>query len=87
MLAKSIILLNLGEALKETLVKTQFFSILMDGSTDIASVDYEIFLALWCDTDGNSSSLCTHMSYFAVRRPKSVTAAGLLTAYKIVCVF
>ena len=43
--------------------KSIFFSILMDGSTDSANIDDELFLVTWCSTDGHGQIVCTNMSY------------------------
>lgn len=63
--------------LKEILSKSQFFSLLMDGSTDTGNIDDELFLVLWCDVDCDDQLVHTHMSYLCVSRPKSVNAKGL----------
>ena len=65
------------EQLVEKLTKAQFFSILMDGSTDTGNIDDEMFLVLWCDVDHEDQMVHTNMSYFAVDRPKKVDAQGL----------
>lgn len=49
----------------------------MDGSTDTANIDDEMFLVLWCDVDHDDEMVHTNMSYFAVARPKHVDAQGL----------
>ena len=33
----------------------KFFSILMDGSTDVNKIDDKLFLVHWCDIDGIAS--------------------------------
>ena len=40
-----------------------FFSILIDGSTDSANIDDELFLVTWSSTDGHGHIVCTNMSY------------------------
>ena len=66
------------ENLLEALSKANFFSILMDGTTDKGNVEDELFLMLWCDVDGADENIHTRMSYFAVDRPRDTTAVGLL---------
>ena len=72
----------IAETNRETLAKSistaKFFSILMDGTTDIGVVDDEMFLAVWCEVDGSDERVHTRLSYFSLNRPKEVTAVGLL---------
>ena len=49
----------------------------MDGSTDSANIDDEIFLVLWCEVDGSDEMVHSRMSYFTVARPETVTGEGL----------
>lgn len=65
------------EELAESLSNAKFFSLLMDGSTDKGNIDDELFLVLWCDIDGADEMVHTRMRFFAVARPKAVTARGL----------
>ena len=58
----------------DTLAKADFFSLLLDGSTDKGNYDNELLLIVWCDPDGKDE---TRMSFFKVIRPDSVTGAGL----------
>ena len=62
----------------ETISKVKFFSILVDGSTDKANVDNEVFMVVWCDTNGSDEKIHTQTSYFHVGRPSTVDAAGVL---------
>lgn len=65
------------EDLKQSLAKAKFFSVLMDGSTDVGNVDDELFFVLWCDTDGDESAFVrTKMSYFTIQRPMSGDTKG-----------
>ena len=59
------------------IANTKFFSILMDGSTDISNIDEEMFLVLWCDVDGNDEKVHSRMQFFSVLRPDRANAAGL----------
>ena len=65
------------EQLTARLAKAQFFSILMDGSTDVGNIDDELFLVLWCDINCDDQAIHTNMSYFSIQRPKSVDSQGL----------
>ncbi len=55
----------------------------MDGSTDKASVDNEVFMAVWCDINGTDKKIHTQTSYFHVGRPSTVNAAGLFQSLSI----
>ena len=61
----------------ERIAQAKFFSLLIDGSTDKANVDNEVFMAVWCDTDGSDEKIHTQTSNFHVGRPSTVDAAGL----------
>ena len=61
----------------ERIAEAKFFSLLIDGSTDKANADNEVFMAVWCDTDGSDEKIHTQTSYFHVGRPSTVDAAGL----------
>ena len=65
------------QELRTILSSAKFFSILMDGSTDKGNIDDELFLVLYCDTNGSDEKVHTQMSYFTVARPQAVTAEGL----------
>lgn len=62
--------------LLSTISKAEFFSLLMDGSTDQSNADNEILLVLWCDPDGVDEKIHTRMSYLSIHKPH-VTAEGL----------
>ena len=55
-----------------------FFSLLLDGSTDSGNTENELFLIVWFDQNGANEKVCTRSSYFQVCKPSSVSAAGLL---------
>ena len=59
------------------LKNVKFFSILMDGTTDVGKIDDELFLVQWCDVDGTDEKIYSRMEYFTVSRPKSGNAKGL----------
>jgi len=56
---------------------TNFFSILMNGSTDVGKIDDELFLVQWCDVSVEDEKIHSRMEYFTVVRPKSGDAKGL----------
>ena len=73
----------IAEARRRELVvkidKVNFFSVLLDGSTDKGNIDNEALLLVWCDIDGHGhdEKIHTKTSYFKLARPKFVTAEGL----------
>ena len=58
-------------------MQAKFFSLLMDGSTDHANVDDEMFIAVWCDSNGTDEKIHTKTTYFYVGRPSTVDDTGL----------
>ena len=58
-------------------MKKKFFPLLLDGSTDSASIDNEILLAIWFDSESSDEKVHTRMSLLKVDCPDSVTAKGL----------
>ena len=68
----------IAEARKEELIdllrKADFFSILLDGSTDKGNIDNELMMVVWCDINAEDEKVHTRISYF---RPESVRAEGL----------
>ncbi len=65
------------QGLVETLHKANFFSLLLDGSTDVGNVDNELLLVVWFDREVVDENVCTKTSYFKMSRPSTVTAEGL----------
>lgn len=49
----------------------------MDDSTDKANIDNQVFMAVWCDTDGTDEKVHTLTSYFHIDRPSTVDTTGL----------
>ena len=66
--------------LSEKLGKANFFSILLDGSTDKGNIDNELFLVVWCDSDRASEKIHTRMDYLTTLQPHSVASQGLFEA-------
>ena len=64
--------------LASLLSKDNFFSLLMDGSTDAANVDNEVFVVVWCDTDAEMDRVCTKTSFVTVHQPPRATAVGFM---------
>ena len=65
------------QELKEKLAKANFFSLLLDGSTDASNIDNEMFLAVWCDCNGSDQKVYTRMKCLIVVQQRSLTAKGL----------
>lgn len=68
------------EELSALLSQANLFSLLMDGSTDAANIDNEIFLVVWCDTDSEIGHICTKTSFLTVDQPPQATAEGLMAS-------
>ena len=54
------------QELVHALNSTNFFSILLDGSTDAGNLDNELLLVMWFDKEGKGEKVCTRISYFTV---------------------
>ena len=65
------------QELAGTLDKADFFSLLMDRSTDKGCCDNELVLTVWCDFEGKDERVQTSMSFFKVTRPQAVSGQGL----------
>ena len=63
--------------MREIISRAKFYSLLIDGSTDKSNTDDELFMVVWCDTNGEDEKVHTRMTYLHVSRPSTVTAAGL----------
>lgn len=68
------------QALVDQIAKVKFFSILLDGSTDSANVDDEVFLVAWFGSEAPDEKIHTRMSFLKVDSPDSVTARGLFNS-------
>ena len=77
---------NIAESQRQKMLKqlgqAKFFSLLIDGSTDKASVDNEVFMAVWCDINAADKKIHTQATYFHVGRPYTVDAAGLFQSLR-----
>jgi len=54
-----------------------FFSVLLDGATDLGNNDNEVVLAVWCETSAGDEKVHTRIAYLGIGRPKNVTGIGL----------
>lgn len=71
------IALDLRENLSKALQEAHFFSIQMDGSTDCANLEEELFLAIYFDPYSTDGSVHIRNRFMCVRQPESVDATGL----------
>ena len=72
------------KALREVVNSAKFYSILMDGSTDVANVDDEVFLLQWCDVDNSVEKVHSRMDFLSVSRPQSADGKGLFECLQTV---
>ena len=70
--------MSIKEELASLLSKAKFFSLLIDGSTDAANIDKEVFLVVWYDTEAEMDRICTKTSFLTVHKPPQVTEVGLM---------
>ena len=73
---------DLRENLTETLHKAKFFSLQMDGSTDCANIEEELFLAVYFDPYSSHGTVQIKNVYFCTKQPSSVDAPGLYECLK-----
>lgn len=52
--------------LRKTVTNAKFFSILMDGSTDVGKIDNELFLVQWCDIDRINEKVHLRMVFYSL---------------------
>ena len=55
-----------------------FFSVLLDGATDLGNNDNEVVLAVWCETSAGDERVHTRITYLGIERRENVTGIGLL---------
>ena len=68
---------DMRKNLAETLQGAHFFSIQMDGITDSANLEEEIFLAVYFDPFSSDGIIHVQNKILCVRQPTSVNALGL----------
>ena len=52
--------------LLQNLTEANFFSLLLDGSTDTGNIDNEVVLVVWCDPDSSDEEVHTRMDFLTV---------------------
>ena len=78
----SYIARDLREQLENHLKNAKFYSIQVDGSTDCANIEEEMFLAVYFDPKNSDGCVHVRNSYLCVKQPKSVNASGLYDCVK-----
>ena len=68
--------------LVNALSKAKFFSIQMDGSTDSANIEEEVFLVIYLDTHSKDGRIIVCDKFLAIRRPSRSNAEGLFECFK-----
>ena len=63
--------------LVEEVNSANFFSVLLDGATDLGNNDNEVALVVWCEISASDERLHTRIAYLGVERPKNATGIGL----------
>ncbi len=61
-----------------SLSSCRFYSFLMDGATDRAKVENELFVILYCQKDDTAEEIKSCARYFTVLQPKKADADGLV---------
>jgi len=56
--------------LVDQVLSAKFYSVLLDGATDLGNNDNEVALVIWCEI---SEKIHTRIAYLGVERPKNVT--------------
>ena len=68
--------------LVDILYKAKYFSIQIDGSTDSANVEEEVFLTLYFNPYSDDRKVHVQDKFLAIRRPKCSNAEGLFECFK-----
>ena len=63
---------------QQSLSQVNFFSFLMDGSTDAGNIEQEMVFVLYCKRDDKAKAVRSHTRYLALLNPTSSTAEGLV---------
>ena len=67
--------------LKELLSAAKFYSIQMDGSTDLSNKEEELFFVVYFDPRASDGVVHVRNHYLCVREPKTVCAKGLYDCF------
>ncbi len=74
--------LDLRQSLANALQKGKFFSVQVDGSTDAANVEEELFVVLYFNPHTEDGKVGVCSSLLSVRQPSSGDAAGLYESFE-----
>ena len=58
--------------LVEQVNSANFFSVLLDGATDLGNNNNEVALVVWCESSANDERIHTRIAYLGIEKPKSV---------------
>ena len=70
--------------LVEEVNSANFFSVLLDGATDLGNNDNEVALVVWCEISASDERLHTRIAYLGVERPKNVSGIGLFDVLDLI---
>jgi len=59
-------------------VSAKFYSLLIDGFTDMGNIDNDAVLTVWGDLNGTDKNIHARISYLPLIRPKSVIGEDYL---------
>ena len=62
----------------QSLLQVNFFSFLMDGSTDAGNIEQEMIFVIYCKRDDKAKMMRSHTRYLALLNPTRSTAEGLI---------
>jgi len=68
------------QSLMNKLTTANYFSLLLDGSTDCSNIQNIMFLAIYCDHNSSDEKVHSRMTYLTVDHPSSATGEGLVTS-------
>ena len=73
---------DMRATLSKAIQKSRFFSIEIDGTTDVANVEKELFLVLYFDSYSSDGSVHLRSPFLCVRQPNSVSTEGLYECFR-----
>ena len=79
---RRFIALEQQHAIVNSLVRAKFFSLQLDGSTDVGNVEDEVFLTVFCDPYSADGRVHVRNEFLTVRRPSRSNAEGLLACLR-----
>lgn len=64
--------------IEDTMTSCNFYSFLMDGSTDAGNIDNEVIAVLYCQRDSKAAEIKSYVRYFSTQAPTETTHHGLV---------